>query len=275
MLAQFDEGDEARAEAQWKRKDGSRVSVQSQRPRLVRAPSGEIECFEGLVEDVTEQRSLENQFRQAQRMEAVGRLAGGVAHDFNNVLTAIIGYSDLLLEDLGPGRSQAAGRAGDQGRPRSGRPALTRQLLAFSRKQVLQTRVLDLNDVVRTLEKMLQRLIGEDVKLELALAPAVGAVRADPGQIEQVILNLAVNSRDAMPRRRATHDRDGQRGPRRRRTSGSMPGRRRGRYVMLAVSDTGIGMDAETQLAHLRALLHDQGAGQGHRAGLWRRCTAS
>ena len=265
LLTQFDKDDEARAEAQWKRKDGSRVSVRLN-VRLVRAPSGEIECFEGLAEDVTEQRNLENQFRQAQRLEAVGRLAGGVAHDFNNVLTAITGYSELLLEDLGPEDPKrpdvleiraAAQRAA----------ALTRQLLAFSRKQVLQTRVLDLNEVVRTLEKMLQRLIGEDVKLELALAPAVHAVRADPGQVEQVILNLAVNSRDAMPHGgRITietanveldeaYARD---------HAGAAPGA----YVMLAVSDTGIGMDAETRSHIFEPFFTTKEQGKGTGLGL-------
>ncbi len=220
-------------------------------------------CFEMSAEDVTERHTLESQFRQAQKMEAVGRLAGGVAHDFNNVLTAINGYSDLLLEDLDhddPKRQDveeiraAAQRAA----------ALTRQLLAFSRKQVLQSRVLDLNTVVRTLDKMLQRLIGEDVKLEVSLAADLEAVRADPGQIEQVILNLAVNSRDAMPNggrltiETASVDLDEAYA---RDHAGVSPGR----YVMLAVSDTGVGMDAETQ-SHIFEPFYttkEQGKGTG------------
>ncbi len=197
LLAAFGERDEASKEMEWKRKDGSRISVRVS-VRTVRTPGGQIECYEGLVEDVTQQRSLEAQFRQAQRLEAVGRLAGGVAHDFNNILTAITGYSDLLLEELGPGDPKRTDIEEIRSAARRA-AALTRQLLAFSRKQVFQTRVLDLNDVVQTLDKMLRRLIGEDVKLALALAAPLGAVRADPGQIEQVILNLAVNSRDAMP----------------------------------------------------------------------------
>jgi len=244
LVAQFHSSETASAEAQWKRRDGSLITVRLY-VRTVRNERGAVDCFEGMVEDVTQQRSLESQFRQAQRLEAVGRLAGGVAHDFNNILTAITGYTDLLIEDLGPEDPHrpdveeiraAALRAG----------ALTRQLLAFSRKQVFQTRVLDLNDVVRTLDKMLRRLIGEDVKLELALGAELGAVRADPGQIEQVVLNLAVNSRDAMPSggrltlQTANVEFDEA-------YVGRHAGAAPGRYVMLAVSDTGIGMNAETQ----------------------------
>ena len=249
-------------EVEWKRRDGTRILVQLS-SRAIPGPVGDGECYEGMVQDVTERRSLENQFRQAQRLEAVGRLAGGVAHDFNNVLTAITGYSELLLDELEPGDRKrqdveeikaAAHRAA----------GLTRQLLAFSRKQVLETRVLDLNSVVRTLEKMLQRLIGEDVKLATSLSPALGAVRADPGQLEQVILNLAVNSRDAMPGggrltiETANVDLDEA-------YAREHVAARPGRYVMLAVSDTGIGMDAETQ-AHIFEpffTTKEQGTGTG------------
>jgi two-component system cell cycle sensor histidine kinase/response regulator CckA len=265
LTAQFGQRDEARTETEWKRKDGSLITVRLN-VRTVRDPGGQLECYEGLVEDVTEQRSLENQFRQAQRLEAVGRLAGGVAHDFNNILTAITGYSDLLLEDLGPEDPKrpdveeikaAALRAA----------ALTRQLLAFSRKQTLQTQVLDLNAVVQTLEKMLRRLIGEDVKLELALASTLGAVRADPGQIEQVILNLAVNSRDAMPNggrltiETANVDLDEAYA---REHAGVSPGR----YVMLAVSDTGVGMDAETRSHMFEPFFTTKELGKGTGLGL-------
>src|SRR5262249_26870103 len=144
-------------------------------------------------------KQLEIQFLQSQKMEAVGRLAGGVAHDFNNLLTVIIGYSDLINQSLDPNHPlthevNEIKKAGNQA------AALTNQLLAFSRKQLLQPRVLDLSTVVTNMEKMLRRLIGEDVELVTILDPALGYVMADPGQIEQIILNLVVNARDAMPK---------------------------------------------------------------------------
>ena len=247
LLRQLHQGPVATGEVGWKRKDGGRITVRV-RLRKDRGRGGESDRLEGLAEDVTQQRSLESQFRQAQRLEAVGRLAGGVAHDFNNILTAITGYSDLLLSDLPPGDP----KRGDveEIRAAAARAAsLTRQLLAFSRKQVLRTRVLDLNALLRTLERMLQRLIGEDVRLETALAPDLGAVRADPGQIEQIIMNLAVNARDAMPSGgRLTIETanvvldEGH--------ARQHPGAAAGPHVLLAVSDTGVGMDEDTR-AHL------------------------
>jgi len=199
--------------------------------------------------DITERRRLEEQLRQSQKMEVVGRLAGGVAHDFNNILTAILGYSDLLLSRFGtksPGREEleqiqkAAERA----------TALTRQLLVFSRKQVLQPRVLNLNELVGNLEKMLRRLIGEDIQLTTVLEAALGNVRVDPGQIEQVIMNLAVNARDAM----------GQGGKLIIETANTRLDEgyaaanqitvRPGSYAVLAISDTGCGMNAEVR-SHL------------------------
>src|SRR5437899_2154934 len=144
------------------------------------------------------QLCAEERLRQAQKMEAVGRLAGGVAHDFNNLLTVITSYSDLLLEDLGaddPKRDDV----GQIRQAAEGAAALTRQLLAFSRQQVLEPKVLDLKATVAATEKLLKRLIGEDVQLTTSLAPDLGAVKADPGQVEQIIINLAVNARDAMP----------------------------------------------------------------------------
>jgi len=201
--------------------------------------------FELYAEDVTEHRALEQQLRQSQKMEAVGRLAGGIAHDFNNLLMVISGYCEFLLERIGSDPelrapaleiASAAKRAG----------SLTRQLLAFSRKQMLAPKVLDLNAVVTENLKMLTRLIGEDIELIMIPGGEIGAVQADPSQIEQVIMNLAVNARDAMPHggkltiETANVSLDESYA---RLHAPLEPGE----YVMLAISDTGIGMDAETQ----------------------------
>jgi PAS domain S-box-containing protein len=194
----------------------------------------------GVGSDITRFKELEEQFLQAQKMEAVGRLAGGVAHDFNNVLTAILGYGEMLLEDL-PQSSAAAEDAREIRAAAQRATALTRQLLAFSRKQILQTELVDLNQVVAGLEKMLRRLLGEDVELAANLEVALPRVRVDPGQIEQVILNLAVNARDAMPEggllavaTSAVTLTDGD--------VARMPGLSAGPHVRLSVTDTGCGM---------------------------------
>jgi CheY-like chemotaxis protein len=195
-------------------------------------------------------------------MEAVGRLAGGVAHDFNNLLTVIAGYAALLKDDLGPGREQfeleeiqaAVKRAAE----------LTRQLLTFSRKQIWQPRVLDVNSVVSHMEGMLRRLIGEDITLVAALAGNPGKVKADPGQIEQVIMNLAVNARDAMPgggklliETKPVRLEAGQ--------IASLPA---GRYVQLCVSDTGHGMSAETASHIFEPFFTTKEVGKGTGLGL-------
>ncbi len=200
------------------------------------------------LRDISERKRLERQLLHSQKMEAVGRLAGGVAHDFNNLLTTILGYSELMLMKL-PESSPV--RADVEEILKAGQRAvgLTRQLLAFSRKQVIEPKVVNLNAVIEEAAKMLRRLIGEDVDLATSLDPSLGSVRVDPGQIEQVLMNLAVNSRDAMPRggrltletRNVTFDASASR-----LHFGAPPGA----YVLLAVTDTGMGMDAETR-SHL------------------------
>jgi signal transduction histidine kinase len=191
-----------------------------------------------------QRKQLEDQLRQTQKMDAVGRLAGGVAHDFNNMLAVILGQAELLLR-RGDAPEPAA-RGLREIRKAAERAAnLTRQLLAFSRKQILHPQVLDLNEVVTGIESMLQRLIGEDVRLVTALKPEVGRVKADPGQIDQVILNLAINARDAMPgggTLTIETDRVELDDAYARLHEGAAPGR----YGMLAVTDTGVGMDAAT-----------------------------
>jgi len=225
------------------RKDGAPIVVRiSGRPIANGKAAGTFEIF---MEDVTETRTLELQLRQAQKMEAIGRLAGGIAHDFNNLLMVISGYSEFLLERLGPD-PQLRGPAQEIANATQRATSLTRQLLAFSRKQMLAPKVLDLNEVVAENLKMLTRMIGEDIDLVMVPGPGLGAVRADPGQIDQVIMNLAVNARDAMPQggkltietASVTLDENFAR------THTPLTP---GDYIMLAISDTGIGMDSETQ----------------------------
>jgi two-component system cell cycle sensor histidine kinase/response regulator CckA len=219
-----------------------------------------------LIRDLSARQHLEAQLRQAQKLEAVGRLAGGVAHDFSNLLTVIGGYSDLLLSDLDPGNplhrhAAAINHAAARG------TALTRQLLVFSRRQVLQRTVLDLNAVVTETGKMLQRLIGEDIALVTTLDPALGRVNADPGRLEQVILNLAVNARDAMPQggRLTLETANVELGEAEaHRQVGVIPGR----YVRLAVRDTGIGMDAATQSHLFEPFFTTKEPGKGTGLGL-------
>lgn len=225
------------------------------------------EGFTLWMRDLTERRVLENQLWHAQKMEAVGRLAGGVAHDFNNLVTVISGYSDLLLMSLAkenPLRRhvEEVKKAGDRA------ASLTRQLLAFSRRQVLDPQVLDLNAVISNVDRMLRRLIGEDIDLLSVLHPGVWPVKADPGQIEQVLVNLAVNARDAMPSGgKLTLETANV-------TLGQIQGMRYeppmppGHYVMLAVSDTGIGMNSETQSHVFEPFFTTKEEGKGTGLGL-------
>ena len=252
-------------QVRWKKKDGNPLTVRLS-GRTVRDQRGRIVAFEMIAEDITERAALELQLLQSQKMEAVGRLAGGVAHDFNNLLTVIKGYGELMLEELksnDPMRAEveeiqkAADRAA----------SLTRQLLAFSRRQVLAPKVIDLNSVVANMDKLLRRLLGEDVEFHTVLDPDLGRVKADPGQVEQVIMNLAVNARDAMPSggkltiETMNLDLD------------SFYAREHvtvaaGPYAMIAVSDTGIGMDAETQSHIFEPFFTTKEQGKGTGLGL-------
>ncbi|MBI5576818.1 MAG: PAS domain S-box protein [Deltaproteobacteria bacterium] len=248
-----------------KRKDGS-LYEEDAIISPVRDDAGRLMNFVAVKRDVTEERKMEEQLRQAQKIEAVGRLAGGVAHDFNNLLTAITGYSELAFARTAEGDPvhgyvkeirDVAGRAA----------GLTRQLLAFSRRQILQPRIIDLNAVVRDIDRMLRRLIGEDIDLFTSLDPDLRLTKADPGQIGQVIMNLAVNARDAMP------------------TGGKLTietanvyideayarghaTMHPGAYVMIAVSDTGVGMDQETLSRIFEPFFTTKEKGKGTGLGL-------
>ncbi len=252
-------------EAHWKRKNGERIIVRlSGRP--VERPGGELAYFEVFAEDITERRSLEGQLLQSQKMEAIGRLAGGVAHDFNNLLGVILGQNELLQAELGSNPSihrrteaidQSARRAAD----------LTKQLLAFSRKQFIEPRVLDTNAIVQDVEKLLKRLIGEDVELTVRLSPNTGNIKIDPSQFEQILLNLAINARDAMPNGGKliletafvvldeTYARQ-------------HLGAKAGEFVLLAVSDTGTGMDSQTMARIFEPFFTTKPEGRGTGLGL-------
>jgi PAS domain S-box-containing protein len=251
-------------EVQWKRKDGHVIIV-----RLSgRAMDGQDEAkgeLEVIAEDITERRQLEEQFRQAQKMEAVGRLAGGVAHDFNNLLMVINGYTEVLLEQLEPGdgrhqKVQSIQQAADRA------AMLTRQLLAFSRKQLLELKVVDVNHVISDMERLLRPLIGENIELITRLAPDAGRTRADAGQLEQVIMNLVVNAKDAMPD-----------GGKITIQSSDVTVRQNfrehrfiqpGRYVVISLGDTGHGMDKETLSRIFEPFFTTKEKGKGTGLGL-------
>ncbi|MFN3653034.1 MAG: PAS domain S-box protein [Armatimonadota bacterium] len=252
-------------EYRFRRKDGT-YAVIFDRAFFVRDEEGRPVRAVGAMMDVSQHHELQQELRQAQKMEAIGRLAGGVAHDFNNMLAVINGYSSLLLPQFPPDSPirhslEEVHRAGERA------AALTRQLLAFSRKQMLETRILDLNEVVGGISKMLRRLIGEDIRLETQLAAGLPPLKADPTQIEQVLMNLAVNSRDAMPgggvlaiRTRSVKIEPEPSGP-----SREVPP---GRYLCLEVEDTGCGMSAEVQAHVFEPFFTTKPQGEGTGLGL-------
>jgi PAS domain S-box-containing protein len=252
-------------EAHWQRRDGTTVTLSLALAPLYGGLS-EVRGVMVLAADLTDRKKLEGQLRQSQKMEAVGQLAGGVAHDFNNLLTAIIGYTSLVLKDTPPEKQQyqdlleidrAAARATE----------LTQQLLAFSRRQMLQPTLLDLNAVLSDTMRMLGRLLGEHIELAILPETSLGVVRADRGQIEQVIINLAVNARDAMEgggkltleTRNVSLDRA---------YAGQHPGATEGEFVMLAVTDTGVGMSAATQGRIFEPFFTTKERGKGTGLGL-------
>jgi PAS domain S-box-containing protein len=264
MIQELRRTGRAQRELFWKRDDDSPFKVRLQ-CRRVPGASTDQPWFEGIVEDLSEQSSLEDQLRQSQKMEAIGRLAGGIAHDFNNLLTIINGYTGMLIDTL----SDSDPRLADAQRVKHAAQqaaSLTRQLLAFSRKQVLSPTKLNLNTVVADLSKILPRLLGEDVDLAFIPDPKLSSICADRGQLEQVLMNLVVNSRDAMP--------DGGKitietalealDEKYTRPRGVAPGE----YVMLAVTDTGCGMDAATQARMFEPFFTTKEEGKGTGLGL-------
>ncbi|MDP1832208.1 MAG: PAS domain S-box protein [Geothrix sp.] len=244
-------------------REGRRVPIEVS-SRLIYADGRPI-AVQGIARDVSERKRLQSQLAQAQKMEAVGLLASGIAHDFNNLLGVIIGFCELMEDNPSPRSApQRLSQIKDAGMRAA---ALTRQLLAFGRKQVLEPRVLDLNAIVTDTVKLIERLIGEDIALRIRLASDLGSVSADLGQMEQVIMNLAVNARDAMVNggslsfETANADLDEA-------YAGTHAGVMPGRYVMLAVSDTGLGMDVETQARIFEPFFTTKEKGKGTGLGL-------
>ncbi|MGC2332405.1 MAG: PAS domain S-box protein [Candidatus Acidiferrales bacterium] len=255
-----------RIEYRMRHKDGSWVYLESTASPVMNA-KGEVETLVIVNRDISERRRLEEQLRQSQKMDAIGRLSGGVAHDFNNLLGVIIGYAEILQERIPETDSMRAPvdqiiKAGSRA------SSLTKQLLAFSRQQVLEPKILLLNAVVSDTEKMLRRLIGEDIELLTSLDPALGKIRADQGQIEQVIMNLVVNARDAMPEggrlviETANFEIDDKFA--RRYAYPVLPGA----YILLTVSDNGIGMDTATQQRIFEPFFTTKEKGKGTGLGL-------
>ena len=264
-MLQAEEVPEEPLTVRWMHKSGRTVWTE-QRNVAIRNQSGKVAVIEGIARDVTERRKLEEQLRQAQKMEAVGQLAGGIAHDFNNLLTVITGYADMALPKLhrsDPLRQdiEEIRRAGQRA------AALTRQLLAFSRRQIVTPGVLDLNEIVAEMENLLRRTIGENIELVTVPAQALGRIKADPGQIEQIIMNLVLNSRDAMAEggkltiETSNADLDAT-------YVSKHVAVQPGRYIMLAVSDTGCGMNEETQSRIFEPFFTTKEQGKGTGLGL-------
>ena len=255
----------ARLEARWRRKDGTVISVElSGRP--VTDDAGNLLYFEVIVEDVSRQRSVEHRLRHIQKMEAIGRLAGGIAHDFNNVLGVITGYSEMLLDKLNSDAKLSSLvthvlKATERG------ASLTRQLLAFSRQQVLEPRVINIQEHIKAVEGLLRRVLGEDIRLSVDAGDHAIHLRADPAQLEQVIMNLVVNARDAMPSggnlnleiARVHLDED---------YCKHNPDTHPGSYVCLAVSDTGCGMSPEVLSRVFEPFFTTKESGKGTGLGL-------
>ncbi|MGA9527855.1 MAG: PAS domain S-box protein [Terriglobales bacterium] len=251
-------------EVKWRRKDGRTVVVRIS-GSLVSGKNGSVDHYEVIAEDITERRSLEEQLRQSQKMEAVGLLAGGISHDFNNLLGVILGNAELLLETT---QSEKQQRRAEQIKKASVRAAqLTRQLLAFSRKQVLYPTVLNLNTVVADVGMLLQRLIGEDIEIVTESQANLGSVRADRGQIEQILMNLATNARDAMPNGGTLSIRTENA-----RLGNDVVARyqyvKTGHYVHLAVTDTGTGMTEEVLSRVFEPFFTTKEKGRGTGLGL-------
>ncbi len=232
----------------------------------IRNAAGQIDATLGVITDITRSRALEEQLLQAQKMESIGRLAGGIAHDFNNLLTVINGYSDLVVDKVGA--YDPIGEKVALIRNAGGHAAsLTQQLLAFSRKQMLQPRILDLNQVIADVEKMLARVVPENIEIRLALSPEPARILADPGQMSQIVMNLCVNARDAMPdggyisiKTEHVHlDRQ---------ASAEYTDMAPGGYIKLAVSDNGVGMDAATQSKIFEPFFTARSSGKGTGLGL-------
>ena len=251
-------------EVNWKRKDGKIFPVRLS-AGCIRGEDGSLSHFEVIAEDIAERRNLEDQFRHAQKMEAVGLLAGGISHDFNNLLSVILGNAEMLLDDKQSGAQKHYAEEIKKATQRAAQ--LTRQLLAFSRKQVVYATILDLNSVVGDVDKILRRLIGEDVEIVTELENDLSAIRADQGQIEQILMNLATNARDAMPNggKFTIRTQNSQLGWKDvARNSYVKPGS----YVHLAVSDTGTGMSAEVSLRAFDPFFTTKAPGQGTGLGL-------